>query len=333
MSTALESIEHQLVAVKDRFEAVLPIKTLPSERLIQTTLMALERNPWLLDRAPPQTILSACMSAAVLGLEPDGVMGQACLVPFMGKGSIKCQFLPMVGGYCSLADRAGRTLTGHVVFEGDKFEIDEAHGDVLHRFDPKSNRTDARRVIGAYAIARAVGKPDLIRWMGIDEILKVRDMSASYKKKPAASPWTSHPLAMFEKSPMRMLAKRLPVLPLHAANALETHFDLGRHTYMRDSGHIVIDGESEEVIDGAPDVSDLQPERFVYTALSGTQRTFNDAGKFAQAIVYVMERNSGSEHIETLMEKNKAEVERLPEREQRIVSDSYFIHGAQSDAG
>jgi phage RecT family recombinase len=65
-------------------------------------------------------LFNSAMSAAVLGLEVDGVTGQAYLIPFAGKAQLVIGYK----GFNTLAARSGITITGAVVREGDEFDFE-----------------------------------------------------------------------------------------------------------------------------------------------------------------------------------------------------------------
>jgi recombination protein RecT len=78
--------EKQLQPLAPRFAQVLGA-TMPVERLMRTVMISVERLPRLLD-CDRQSLFNAAMSAACLGLEVDGVTGQAYLLPFKGKAQL-----------------------------------------------------------------------------------------------------------------------------------------------------------------------------------------------------------------------------------------------------
>lgn len=228
----LARVEHQLVLLKPKFLDVLP-PNLPAERIIRTVMISVGKMPSLANDM--RSLMSAAMTAAVLGLEADGIMGQGCVVPFKGKA----QFLPMIGGYCTLAARAGRTLDYQCVYEGDEFSFNLAEGYIHHEWTLGQKR---ERVIGAWARSRSNDAPAMAEVMGLDEILEVRNNSAGYKRG-STSPWTTHFPAMAAKTVGRKLAKRLPVLSLQIAQALDAQHDLGRHAYVKEDQTVEVEGE------------------------------------------------------------------------------------------
>ena len=126
-SNELAVLETQLRPLAPHFAQVLG-KTMPVERLMRTVMISVERLPMLLtcDR---QSIFNAAMSAACLGLEVDGVTGQAYLIPFKGRAQLVIGYK----GYNTMAARSGITITGKVVREGDDFDYDLAEGWVKHK--------------------------------------------------------------------------------------------------------------------------------------------------------------------------------------------------------
>jgi recombination protein RecT len=316
----LQVIEKQLTAYRDEFASVLPAN-LPVDRLVRTVMISLEGNPTLA-KANPMSILRSAMSAAVLGLEVDGVSGQGYLVPYRGQS----QFLAGYKGLVSIAARSARTLEGHVIYDGDQFDFDEGAGTIHHKWGLNAVRD---RVIGAYARSRSHAYPEQVVVMGLAEIIAVRDSSAGYRGRPDASPWTTHFAAMARKTPQRRLAKDLPVLPLHLACALETQHDLGHVANLDKAGGVVVqrsDG-AVEVLEGElldqvgptdtlriawPNNTESEPlTRARYVSL------------MARAIV-----KATPEIAEQLWGRNKATIERLPDKDRSTLIDHFAAKGA-----
>jgi phage RecT family recombinase len=81
------------------------------------------------------------MSAACLGLEVDGVTGQAYLIPFKGRAQLVVGYK----GYNTLAARSGITITGAVVREGDEFDY-QLGSAAFVRHKPKGSKGDHARM-------------------------------------------------------------------------------------------------------------------------------------------------------------------------------------------
>lgn len=261
-SQQIALIEKTLVMHADKFRDVLPA-SLPWQRMIRTVMVSVRRMPSLANDIP--SLLGAAMSAAVLGLEADGLMGQGAIIPFKGKA----QFLVMVGGYCTLAARAGRTLQGWCVYEGDRFEFNEPMGEVHHTWKLTDAKRSDDRIIAAYAVSRAHDAPTLLKVMSLADIVAIRNQTAGWKSG-RDTPWKTHFPAMAEKTVMRQLAKRLPFISLQMAGALDTQHDLGRHAQLTPESTVVVEGEVLEDVER----SDRQPTT---QELLGDTRQSDDA--------------------------------------------------------
>lgn len=245
MNGQLEVIRPQLEMMIPEYERLLPA-VLPAARLVQTVIVALTNNT-ALQKCQPNSILSAAMSAAVLGVVVDGVTGQGYLVPYRQRA----QFLVGYKGMVTIAARSGRTLEGFVVYEGERFEFDEAAGQVSH--DRPLNRDIERPLAGAYAVSKALDMPTQVKVMGMPELLATRDRSSGWRVKGKASVWGTDFAAMCRKTPQRHLANDLPVLDLHIASALDIQHDLGRHAWVDpDRAVHAQEGTSDETVT-APD--------------------------------------------------------------------------------
>src|SRR5215472_6358831 len=116
MSNDLVALEHQFAPLTGKFTQVLAVPgvTLTAPRLIRSVLVSVERNPKLM-HCTRQSLFNAAMSAACLGLECDGVTGQAFLIPFEVRGTPTAQLVIGYKGYNTMAARSGITITGEVV--------------------------------------------------------------------------------------------------------------------------------------------------------------------------------------------------------------------------
>lgn len=247
MSGALTVLDAELRRMQPQFERVLPAH-LPSERLMRTILNAVTVNPRLLE-ADRRSLWRAAMTSAVLGLEPDAVMGQGYLVPFKGK----VQFLPGYRGLVTLALNSGYLVEGRVVRKRDHFDYEYGLVPRLsHKPDASGAIGEDNPIVGAYATARSNVNPPTFDVMMLEAILRVRDRSESYKNNAQRSPWSTDFEAMCRKTPIRQLASHLP-LTVQKAVALESTFER--------TGKIVNAEKRDTPDDGEPgNVIDLQSE-------------------------------------------------------------------------
>jgi len=159
------------------------------------------------------------MSAAVLGLEVDGVTGQAFLIPF----KTRAQLVVGYKGYNTMGARSGYTITGACVREGDEF--DYMLGSECYLRHKPSFRADAR-ITHAWAVATNLRLPPIISVLSIHDIIAVKNKSPGAQK--ADSPWRDVAIgfpAMSEKTAKRRLARSMPLNVMQYASRLEEAFD------------------------------------------------------------------------------------------------------------
>jgi recombination protein RecT len=250
----IDLVRGALERMKPQLEMALP-RHLTADRLLRVAITAVQNTPKLLE-CDRTSLYGAIMTCAQLGLEPDGVLGQAYLVPFAGK----VQFIPGYKGLLSLARNSGdvTSIAAHEIRDNDKFEFDFASGQPpSHTFDIRQPRGDA---IAFYAVARF--KDGSFHWdmMSREEIDQIRDNSQGYQaamrsakrnnKKPE-TPWVEHYVEMAKKTMVRRIAKYLP-MSVQKAAALADSYDIGRHVRLDTHGEIIIDGEAQVEEDPAP---------------------------------------------------------------------------------
>jgi recombination protein RecT len=238
MSTAVTVFESQLRPLAPHFAQVLP-PNLPVERLMRTVVVSVERLPKLLD-CDRQSLFNAAMSAACLGLEVDGVTGQAFLIPFKNRAQLVVGYK----GYNTLAARAGITVTGAVVREGDAFEYDIGEGWITHK--PLLNNKG--RIIAAWAKAAHGTRPPVVTVLGIDDLMAVKAKSPGASRSD--SPWNDTAIgfpAMCEKTAKRRLARSLPLSVMQMAARLDEAVDeQGRAAWVSPDRGVIVEGEFTE---------------------------------------------------------------------------------------
>jgi recombination protein RecT len=187
--------------------AALP-KHITPERMARVALNSLRRTPQLWD-CDPASIVKAVMEAAQLGLEVDGVLGHAYLVPY----KTECQLLPGYRGRIELCRRSGQvsTIIAECVHEGDDFDFGLGDDPFIHH---KPNLTDASRedrpVTYVYAVCR-------LRDGGVQRAVmsavQIEAHRRRFAKASGSGPW-SDPINwrwMARKTVLIQLCKLLPV--------------------------------------------------------------------------------------------------------------------------
>ena len=229
-------LERAFAPLLPKFAEVLP-RNLSAERLVRTVLISVERNPRLLE-CRQQSLFNAAMSAAVLGLEVDGVTGQAFLIPFKDY----VQLVIGYRGYTTLGARSGLTITGEVVRDGDAFDFDEGEGWVRHK---KILGKPDRRIVAVWSKAAALDRPPVIKILDIADILAVKAKSPAGAKKD--SPWNDPAIgfpAMAEKTAKRRLARSLPLNVMQTAARLdEAVEEQGLHAYITPQRGLIVEAQ------------------------------------------------------------------------------------------
>jgi recombination protein RecT len=185
--------------MKPELARVLP-NHLDPDRLARIALTVFRQTP-ALTGCDPQSFLGALMTSAQLGLEP-GPLGEAYLVPF-GR---QVTFVVGYRGLIKLAWQSGqvRTISAHVVREGDEFSFSYGLNPDLHHRPALRDRGVA---VAAYAAATLTNGGSAFEVMALDEVERVRGRSRSSK----AGPWVTDWEEMARKTPLRRLAKWLPL--------------------------------------------------------------------------------------------------------------------------
>lgn len=214
------------------------------DRFRRTATIAAERQPKIL-QCKPQTIINTIVGAAVLGLEMDGVTGQAFPVPF----GDDCQLIIGYKGYNTLAARSGCLVTGEAIYEGDIFKHDLGAAFICH-ITPLDRPANAR-VIGAWSLITSKTLPSSLKVLPLSAIEEARARSAGYKNavkynKPN-TPWMTDFAAMASKTAKRRQSSVAPLNLIghrfHQAAAMEeARDDRGRLAHIDPNKGVVETG-------------------------------------------------------------------------------------------
>ena len=174
-------------------------KHLTPDRITKIIISATLRQPKLLD-CEPASILKAAMTATSLGLECDGVLGGAYLVPY-GK---EAQFIIGYRGLIELARRSGNivSIEAHVVRRGDLFRCRlGTEGFIEH--EPNWETDELGEMFCVYAVAKFKDGGHQFEVMTRAQVDAIRRSS----KAGNFGPWKDHYDEMARKSVVRRLAK------------------------------------------------------------------------------------------------------------------------------
>lgn len=241
----IDTVRAQLEKMAPQMRKALPAH-LPPDRMLRITMTAIQNTPKILE-CDRRSLFSAIMTAAQLGLEPDGVLGQGYLVPFKRR----VIFIPGYRGLLSLARNSGEisTIAAHEVCVRDDFDF--AYG-LNERLDHRPAEGDRGEIKYVYAYARMKDGGYVFEVLTKAEVDKIRDGSEGYKAFKAghikSTPWHDHYVQMARKTAIRRLAQYLP-LSVQKAVAIEDAYDRGAHAEADEYGDITIEGEATEVTD------------------------------------------------------------------------------------
>jgi recombination protein RecT len=214
MSTAI-SLKEKAATVRSLIEksrgqimAALP-RHMTAERMIRVCNTAVQKTPQLLD-CEPRSLIGAIVQASQLGLEPDGTLGHAYLIPFNNRktGKVECQFIPGYKGLIELARRSSQisTIYAQVVHSNDEWDF--AFG-----LEPRLTHTptdgEPGAMIAVYAVARLRDGGAQFEWLWKREVDAIRASSRAGN----SGPWVTHYDEMAKKTALRRLCKLLPTSP------------------------------------------------------------------------------------------------------------------------
>lgn len=246
-TTALAPVQQKFLSVKtmiDQRSSELA-KAMPrgvdDKRLLRIVMTELRKTPKLLD-CDAASLMGAIGHVSQLGLEVGGLLGHAYLIPY-GR---ECQLVIGYKGLIELARRSGqiKSIEARCVFEGDDFHYSYGMAPTLAH-TPKGE-TDPARLTHAYAIARFRDGGFQMEVMLRSQIEKIKS-EALKKANGRKTPWETHEEEMWRKTPLRRLAKMLP-MSAEAQRAIEAEETAERTgTVVRDD-YVTFDDVTGEVV-------------------------------------------------------------------------------------
>ncbi len=195
------------------------------DRMKSLIRQAVTRNPDLL-RATRSSLFQAMLTSVQLGLSPDGLLGEAYLIPFKTQGGdTTLTFIPGYKGLVKLALRSGKVarIEAHVVYESDQFDF--AMGTdpfVTHRWGPEERKDSTMEgITHFYAVAFYADGTKQFEVMTLEQVGGIMD-----RAKASRGPWQTDPVQMGRKTVVRRLCNLLPLSPdLETALRLEAEMD------------------------------------------------------------------------------------------------------------
>lgn len=216
MANELATKPHDVFALidskkfKEELARALP-NALDPNRMVRLALTMVRKNSTLA-KCSPVSIMACVVECAQLGLEPEGVLGHAYLVPFKGEATLIIGYR----GFAHLMYQSGTisSISAEVVRRGDTFqqtlgsnrELIHIPGEIPKNDGPENWR-------GAYAVAEFITGKTAFEYLDSSKIEAARNRSSSwhsFKKDGRSTPWQTDAEEMWRKTPVRRLAKRMP---------------------------------------------------------------------------------------------------------------------------
>src|SRR6516164_2428625 len=201
---------------------------LDPRHLVALAVTLIKSSP-LLAQCTPISLMACVISSAQLGLELDRMLGHAYLLPFKNAATRIYTATLVVGyrGFAHLMYQSGAvsSVSAEIVRPGDFFEVQFGSKRELKHIPKINNRAEDHHEnwLGAYAVAHMITNRSEFDFMDRVHIEGSRARSQSwraYKKDGRESPWNTDAEEMWRKTPIRRLAKRMPVSTTDKRGAL-----------------------------------------------------------------------------------------------------------------
>jgi len=190
------------------------------QRLVRIFYAAATRRPDLLN-CTSDSIISALMQAATMGLEPETPLAQGYLIPRRNKNNNNVQeanFEPSYRGLVLVATRSGgvASVTARVVYEGEHFAVRYGTDEAIEH-TPIWNDKDRGAVVAVYAIFTLKNGVKKFEVMSLEEI---EDHRNRFSQSRSNSPWESDWTEMAKKTVLKRAFKTIGVENERLARAL-----------------------------------------------------------------------------------------------------------------
>ncbi|MGB0964002.1 MAG: recombinase RecT [Mycobacterium sp.] len=258
-------VRSMIEAYRDQIAQSLPKHVTP-ERMMRVVTNSICRTPALLN-CDKTSLLGCILESAALGLVPDGVRGEAYIIPYGKTATL------IVGyqGLMQLARRSGEiaSLYAEVVRDGDHFEAEFGlETKLVHKVDWKGERG---KVYAVYAVAKLRDGTSQFVVMTRDDVEAIRKRSRAGNNGPWKTDWDE----MAKKTAIRRLCKQLPCSTeddrLHRASTLDELGERGLQQELRvpadfdveESAPVESQGPAPEAappVESGPDAAELRDQ-------------------------------------------------------------------------
>lgn len=231
--TAVLKQEETLQALLRRYEptikAALPAHVTP-ERMLSIARTAIAVNPGL-RRCSPLSVIAGVVLASRLGLECDGLLGEAYLIPRWNSNTQREEASFQLGykgmHKLSIQHPDVEHVETRLIHEKDKFSLVY---EPAPKFSHEPAMSDRGPVIGAYTYIRyKTGRVEVFEPMTVSEALDIRDRFGPRNKAgDLVGPWVTDTNEMIRKTAFRRNWKWMPkAVEMREAMRAETRLDMG----------------------------------------------------------------------------------------------------------
>ena len=198
---------------KDSLNQALPANTVNVDRFMQSAFLAIT-NPKMPDlvNCSKDSIFRSLREAAAYGLELNGMLGQAYLIPYNEKGVMTCHLQLGYKGLIALARRSNtiKTIAAEAIHENDIFDCELASGrSIHHKIDIFKERGE---VVAYYCLVELSNGGEQFKVLSKKEVEKHRDkFSKAYNPKDPNNIWNKNFDAMALKTCVIQALKLCPI--------------------------------------------------------------------------------------------------------------------------
>ena len=245
---------------KNAFNQALPANTVNIDRFIQSALLALS-NPKMpeLRNCSKESVFRCLKEAAAYGLELNGMLGQAYLIPYNEKGVMTSHLQLGYKGLIALARRSNtiKTIAAEPIHENDIFEVELGMGRKLsHKIDIMKERGD---VIGYYCLVELCNGGSQFKVMSKKDVENHRNkFSKAYNPKDPNNIWNKNFDAMALKTVVIQALKLCPI-SIEAMDAVIKDERADNKDIMDDVEYSVTD-IPDEPVNETPAIEEPKPE-------------------------------------------------------------------------
>ncbi|RMF07405.1 MAG: recombinase RecT [Alphaproteobacteria bacterium] len=298
---------------RDHIGSVLPTNIDP-HRFMRVVANSIQATPKL-QECEPLGFLSAILTCASLGLEPNTPLGQAYILPFKNsrKGVIEAQVIIGYKGYVALARRSGQVsaIKAGIHYSDDEMWIHEEGTSLCLRHRPGPMKGDK---LHAYAIAQLTDGCFAWEVLPWERVMSIRDRSQGWRTavrygKQEEHPWHAYEDEMAKKTAVRALAKMLPLstdfMTATSVDGRRPHYDIDASVAPSAPAapaiNLVFEGEAEpddvEVSEADDAVTMIKAELQVAASLGDVESIIENARKAAETDPNVAEAMSEIEEF------------------------------------